>query len=679
MTALQKQSATLMISRFLLSNRLAILTVIFVLSVLSFIAARQLRVNTDFLSMLNPNEPSVQDYQYVLDNFSQMDSFVLYFPDAKTKAGQIEEAIRNIRTLPKITSVRQFGGHSGIGNILFMPSISYVLVFVKPSFPPTELGQARQLGDQIKRILNQQNLEPRITGSYQVLVESSNSIAQDMSFTSIITLVGLFLLLFGVMRMGIGPVLAVMLSLTIGMGFTLAITRYTLGQLNLLTAALPAVILGLGIDFSLHIIYAFREQILKAPGNAADWQSHFESFFSTTLKPLTMGAVTTAAAFLSLCLASTPALRDMGVFGAIGIGCTFLTSVLVLPLLVSMLPPKLLIRIQNTGHIWLWLYRIIRPHRRVVLGCLMICLTGAAAMISRVQFSSDQNRLSDPDLPSLTLQTRLFSEYHIFPVPMIFISSTAEEEQKKAMWIQQHGSELFAFTLGYSTAFMTGQSPQEFLGTDNHYLTLAYPKDNIFTPAAIARIQDFCLQLKEAFPQRENRISGSALIQDTLTRSIQRDLAVCSLTACLIVTGMIFSGFHQFTKTLLALLPMVLGVVMTIGLMGLMNLDFNLITIVIVPLIVGTGIDHGIHLLCKRDRCIDTESALSEIASPVTSTSFTSILAFASLLFCNNLGFKELGIVGISGFGFCMIFSLFVLPLLFKQQTADIEDVLGPE
>lgn len=293
-------------------------------------------------------------------------------------------------------------------------------------------------------------------------------------------------------------------------------------------------------------------------------------------------------------------------------------------------------------------------------------------MISRVQFSSDQNRLSDPDLPSLALQTRLFSEYHIFPVPMIFISSTAEEEQKKAMWIQQHGGELFAFTLGYSTAFMTGQSPQEFLGKDNHYLTLAYPKDNIFTPAAIARIQDFCQQLTEAFPQRENRIASSALIQDTLTKSIQRDLAVCSLTACLIVTGMIFSGFRQISKTLLALLPMVLGVVMTIGLMGLMNLDFNLITIVIVPLIVGTGIDHGIHLLCKRDRCIDTESTLSEIASPVTSTSFTSILAFASLLFCNNLGFKELGIVGISGFGFCMIFSLLILPLLFKPSTTTI-------
>lgn len=671
MTARQKQTTASIVSRFLLSNRFAILVVICILSVLSFAAARQLRLNTDFLSMLNPNEPSVQDYQYVLDNFSQMDSFVLYFADAKKQAGQIDEVIRQMRTLPDITSVRQFGGHSGIANTLFMPSIPYALVFVKPSFPPTDLTQGRELGDHIKTILKQQNLEPQITGSYQVLAESSDSITQDMSLTSIITFVGLFVLLFGVMRMGIGPVLAAMFSLTIGMGFTLAITRYTLGQLNLLTAALPAVILGLGIDFSLHILYAFREQVLKEPQKAADWHSHLESFFSYTFKPLAIGAVTTAAAFLSLCLASTPALRDMGLFGAIGIGCTFLTSILVLPLLVSILPPRFLIRIHNTGKIWLSLYHTIRPHRTAVMVCLTMCLIGAGGMISRVQFSSDQNRLADPDLPSLTLQTRLFSEYHIFPVPMIFISPTAEVEQKKTMWIQQHGSELFAFTQGYSTAFITGQSPQEFIGKDNHYLTLAYPKDNIFMPSAITRIQDFCLHVKEAFPEQGNRIAGSALIQDSLTRSIERDLAVCSLTAGLIVTGMIFSGFRRTTMTLLALLPMVLGVVMTIGLMGLLGLDFNMITIVIVPLIVGTGIDNGIHFLCKQAIYGNTLSALSEIASPVTGTSLTSILAFVSLLFCKNTGFKELGIVGISGFGFCMVFSLLFLPLLFKQQIFD--------
>ncbi|MEN6307574.1 MAG: MMPL family transporter [Anaerohalosphaeraceae bacterium] len=679
MSAPRKQTVSSIVSHFLLSNRLAILMVICILSVLSFAAARQLQVNTDFLSMLNPSEPSVQDYQYVLDNFSQMDSFVLYFAGAKEQAGQIEEVIRQIRTLPAITSIRQFGGHSGITGSLFMPSIPYTIVFVKPVFPPTNLAQSRLLGKQIQTIIQQQNLEPQITGSYQVLAESTQSITQDMSLTSIVTFAGLFILLFVVMRMGIGPVLAAMFSLTVGMGFTLAVTRYTLGQLNLLTATLPAVILGLGIDFSLHILYVFREQILKEPQKADDWQSHLESFFSYTFKPLAMGAVTTAAAFLSLCLASTAALRDMGLFGAIGIGCTFLTSVLVLPLLVSILPPRFLTRIHNTGKIWLSLYHILRPHRTAVMVCLMICLTGAAAMISRVQFSSDQNRLSDPDLPSLTLQTRLFSEYHIFPVPMIFISPTAEVEQKKAMWIQQHGGDLFAFIQGYSTAFITGQEPQEFIGKDNRYLTLAYPKDNIFTPSAIARIQDFCLQTKEAFPEQANRIAGSALIQDTLTRSIERDLVVCSLTACLIVTGMVYSGFRRTTKTILALLPMGLGVLMTIGQMGLLGLDFNMITIVIVPLIVGTGIDNGIHLLCKRDIHHNVISALSEIASPVTGTSLTSIMAFVSLLFCKNPGFIELGIVGISGFGFCMVFSLLFLPLLLNNQATNIKGINFPE
>ena len=119
----------------------------------------------------------------------------------------------------------------------------------------------------------------------------------------------------------------------------------------------------------------------------------------------------------------------------------------------------------------------------------------------------------------------------------------------------------------------------------------------------------------------------------------------------------------------LALMPVCLGTLLTVGLMGVLGIDFNLMTVVVLPLIIGTGIDDGVHLVCRLQGSQgDVVQALSGIASPLVATTMTSMLAFGSMLTAKNPGFRELGLVTMSGLGLCLVITLVAVPCLLARQ-----------
>jgi predicted RND superfamily exporter protein len=108
--------------------------------------------------------------------------------------------------------------------------------------------------------------------------------------------------------------------------------------------------------------------------------------------------------------------------------------------------------------------------------------------------------------------------------------------------------------------------------------------------------------------------------------------------------------------------------------MGISGIDFNLMTLVVMPLIIGTGIDDGVHVLCRwKNVSGDVKKTFSGIATPITVTTATSSLAFGSLILSSNPGFRDLGFIVMSGLVFCLVISMTVLPLfLFKFRTENV-------
>ena len=110
------------------------------------------------------------------------------------------------------------------------------------------------------------------------------------------------------------------------------------------------------------------------------------------------------------------------------------------------------------------------------------------------------------------------------------------------------------------------------------------------------------------------------------------------------------------------------------GLMGISGIDFNLMTLVVMPLIIGAGIDDGVHVLCRwKNVGGDVNKTFSGIATPITATTATSSLAFGSLMLSANPGFRDLGFIVMSGLVLCLVISMTVLPLfLYKLKGAKI-------
>jgi hypothetical protein len=114
------------------------------------------------------------------------------------------------------------------------------------------------------------------------------------------------------------------------------------------------------------------------------------------------------------------------------------------------------------------------------------------------------------------------------------------------------------------------------------------------------------------------------------------------------------------------MIPLVLGSVWMIGFMEVFGMQLNILNIMAVPLILGVGIDDGVHII-HRYR-VEGKHKLSVIFSStgkaVLITSLSTFLAFGSLGFATAKGLASLGITLSIGIITCYITTIIVLPAI---------------
>lgn len=104
-----------------------------------------------------------------------------------------------------------------------------------------------------------------------------------------------------------------------------------------------------------------------------------------------------------------------------------------------------------------------------------------------------------------------------------------------------------------------------------------------------------------------------------------------------------------------------------LGGMRLLEIDFNFVNITISPLLIGIGVDSGIHIMHRylEERDISHEGAVERAGRTSTVavlvTSLTTMLVFASLLIARTPGLRLLGVSALLGIGFTLLFSVVFL------------------
>ncbi|HKK44403.1 MAG TPA: MMPL family transporter, partial [Balneolaceae bacterium] len=130
---------------------------------------------------------------------------------------------------------------------------------------------------------------------------------------------------------------------------------------------------------------------------------------------------------------------------------------------------------------------------------------------------------------------------------------------------------------------------------------------------------------------------------------------------------MIFS-FRSLRWSIIAMLPLVVGLLWLFGIMMLTGMMFNFYNLVVLPAILGIGEDNGVHLAhrYREEGRNSMWDVLSSTGQHITIGSVTTMLGFSGLIFTNHPGLQSLGEMAFIGIGLTLIAALTFLPALIQ-------------
>ena len=130
-------------------------------------------------------------------------------------------------------------------------------------------------------------------------------------------------------------IFAVFVNLFIGLSITTAVGLMMVGSLNLLSVAFAVLFVGLGVDFGIQFSVRYRSERFKSN----DLQMALEKAAEYFAVPLSLAAMATAAGFLSFLPTDYKGVSELGKIAGVGMLVAFLSSITVLPALLSLLNP----------------------------------------------------------------------------------------------------------------------------------------------------------------------------------------------------------------------------------------------------------------------------------------------------------------------------------------------------
>ena len=281
-------------------------------------------------------------------------------------------------------------------------------ISIKPVLDYSSLEPAERALEEARRIIeqpgiaDQENVQIRLTGDIVINAEELRSVADGAVLASIISLVLVSLvLIFGVRSWRL--VTAALLTLIIGLTWTAGVATLTVGYLNLISVAFAVMFVGLGIDFAIHFCLRYEEEMRRglpmpiAFANTADG-------VGGALAVCTGAA---AVGFLAFTPTSFTGMAQLGIISAAGMAIAFITSITVLPVLLSLMPlpqPKTAKPARR-----LLASRIGAWRRPAVLAILGVCAV-AVVFLPQVRFDGDPINLKDPETQSVKTFLELFND-----------------------------------------------------------------------------------------------------------------------------------------------------------------------------------------------------------------------------------------------------------------------------
>ncbi|MBW2329643.1 MAG: MMPL family transporter, partial [Deltaproteobacteria bacterium] len=152
-------------------------------------------------------------------------------------------------------------------------------------------------------------------------------------------------------------------------------------------------------------------------------------------------------------------------------------------------------------------------------------------------------------------------------------------------------------------------------------------------------------------------------LKELIIKNLKSSLWLAGLS--IVVVLLIY--YRSLKLLVLSTLPLTIGLATLSGMMVIFRFDFNFFNLIVVPMIVGIGIDDGVHFTntFRRLNHFDMSKGMSQTGRAVVLTSLTTMVGFGSIALSHYPGLKSMGYVAIIGISACLFASVIVLPAIF--------------
>ena len=217
-----------------------------------------------------------------------------------------------------------------------------------------------------------------------------------------------------------------------------------------------------------------------------------------------------------------------------------------------------------------------------------------------------------------------------------------------------------------------------FVGKSNRFLLKIYGRGDIWDMHAL---ETFVVDVKGVDPEA----TGKPVQTYFASRQMQQSYIHAGLYALIAILIVLVIDFRDLGHVALAVLPMSLGMLLMFGTMGWLQMPLNPANMIVLPLILGIGIDDGVHVVHDYRRQAGKYRLSGSTSAAIVLTSLTTMVGFGSLMLAGHQGLQSLGRVLVIGVTFCMLTSLLMLPAILSllsrslaPEAADDQAVESP-
>lgn len=531
----------------------------------------------------------------------------------------------------------------------------HVLLMAEPKVPSSNSGENAalvhdmlQLAEDVERHFP--GVHVAITGGHRMTVDNATMIKSDATRCIFLGMAAMLVLCLTAYRRRWLALVTFLPSLfgTLIAGVVLALWQH---HLSAIATGFATIAIGITVDYAIYVIYHLD--------NAAGLDSEgVGRQVGRLVLPISMGALTTMAAFVVMASSPMHGYQQLGVFGAVGVFFSAAFALLILPLLVPI--PK------QSGQAPLWLTRLMerfhgwQSHRRPWLLVAVLLLSLVTALgARRLRFEGDITKLNgitestqrDDDLIRKTwgdalgmtlvvargvtedealaqndraaeILSRAPGVTGVYSLASVCPSRAVQESNIRRwqeFWtparreelhrtLQQAGGELgfrpdafapFWQRLDENPVILT---LEDFRGTPfeqalNERVALA-PGDNAVS--TLLKVEDHT-----KIGRLRQELSGMILLDqknfaEHIAYLAKEGLGRFALWTVILVTAIVYLSLGSIELVVATLLPLAFALLWTFGVMGWLGLAIDMMNSVLVIFIIGIGEDYSVFMMTSK-------------------------------------------------------------------------------